>query len=261
MKRVSQEQVSKWSIEKNEKKTEWLRGLFLKKHAVDLAEFEDAMHFLDFLDREDSYKYSRQYYRYLVTMTRVLRYCPKLDGIRILETGGVSPLSEYLQRRNECYHTETDLRIEFDCEDDFADLLFSLEVFEHIKDVPEKDFREVVLFQESGVIRFAEEAFRVVKPGGYFVLTTPNACSAYVLDQLLQGKPPMLFRPHVREYTKSEILKMFAPFELVHYESMFIFFFLGDHAAQLIKNLAALGGSPDDRGDDHFFVFRKPINA
>src|ERR1700689_4477348 len=65
-----------------------------------------------------------------------------------------------------------------------------------------------------------DEIHRILKPGGYLVLTTPNIASARSIAAVLQGFHPQLFstylRPkdgetdarHHREYTATEIRQL-----------------------------------------------------
>jgi len=257
LKRIDHNQRSRWSFEKDDEKFSWLNNIFTSRYANDLKHISILSEFHSFLTKNEGYKYSGHFYRYAMTMVRLLRHIPDPSGMTILETGGSSPLLDFLAHHNDCYHTESDLRLAFDCPDSWADLILSLEVFEHLKDQPEKSFDEVVLFQGSGTRQFAQEADRCLKPGGFLILTTPNALAAIVMKRFPYGEVPMVFRPHVREYSKAEIVDCFSDFDLIYYESMYNFFDMHDDGAIVLKQIAQLGGKTVDRGDDHFFCFRK----
>jgi SAM-dependent methyltransferase len=102
----------------------------------------------------------------------------------------------------------------FDAEKDcfpYADAFFSTvlccELIEHLPSDP---------------MHLMSEVNRILKPGGHFVLTTPNIASLRALAGILQGFHPMLFpayiRPkasgetdarHAREYTAQEIQALY----------------------------------------------------
>lgn len=201
------------------------------------------------------------YYRYCQTFRAMTPYLQHVRDMHILETGSFCPITRFLASNGaHCQKTSSDLRYEIDAESNSADMLLSLEVIEHIKDQTEKTISEIVLFRGTGVRQYANEIFRVLKPGGLLVLTTPNPCSAIVLSRLIDNRPPMVFRPHVREYTRDELIEIFAAFVPVEVTTRYSFFLLS-HVRQM--EWAAIfernGWEASMRGDDHFAVFRKPI--
>lgn len=82
-------------------------------------------------------------------------------------------------------------------EDNFFDLIFSIETIEHI----DKD--------EA----FLKELFRVLKPSGKLIISTPNGD----ITNPDGGKPENPF--HIREYSVSEFKKLFTPFFNIQLES------------------------------------------
>jgi len=194
--------------------------------------------------------------RYVNTFRVLIAAMPRLYRLVVLEAGGRSPIAAFLAQHNDCFMSESDLRLAVDAPEGFADLVLSLEVLEHLKDVGEKSVVELALFQCSGAARYAAEICRVMKPGALLLLTTPNPCSFRALERLLAYEPPAVFRPHVREYTRAEVEALFAGLELVHYEAQFNFFFPLE--APWRERFASLGWDATARGDDHLFLFRKP---
>jgi SAM-dependent methyltransferase len=76
--------------------------------------------------------------------------------------------------------------------DDSFDLVFLGEVIEHIYDLPEA----------------IKEVKRILKPGGYLALTTPNLASWFNRILLLFGKCPITYHPAPIMYNRS-LLKRF----------------------------------------------------
>jgi len=79
--------------------------------------------------------------------------------------------------------------------------------------------------------------------------------------QLIEFEPPMIYRDHVREYTRPEILNIFKELELIQYTTYYSYFF-PDDGPDLAKEWAArIGWNPEWRGDCHFALFRKPMTT
>jgi SAM-dependent methyltransferase len=98
--------------------------------------------------------------------------------------------------------------------DGAVDLAFALEIVEHL----------------ATPYRLADEAFRLLAPGGHLVLTTPNVTRVGNVFKLLIGRSPNdrlappgyddpddEWRPHTREYAMGEIVEILtgAGFEVV----------------------------------------------
>jgi hypothetical protein len=186
-------------------------------------------------------------------------YLTELPGKKVLETGSFCDISFFLERQGfTCCKTSTDLRMSIDAEDDSIDLLLSLEVIEHLKDVPENGINEIVLFNGSGVRQYASEVGRVLRKGGMLVLTTPNPCSIRALELLINQQAPMIFRPHVREYSKQELLSIFSGLENLVATTHFSFFQLKkENRKKWLDIFGQNGWDQASRGDDHFMIFRK----
>ena len=140
--------------------------------------------------------------------------------------------------------------------------MLSFEVMEHIKDRRTEQGISGA-FNESGVRQFASEIFRILKPGGVLFLTTPNSTSLYSIVEALEGRPPMVYRPHVREYSFGEVQQIFSNMQLEAHETHYPFWPYSFATRQLRepmlkKIFSDQGYSPENRGEFHFFKFRKP---
>lgn len=96
----------------------------------------------------------------------------------------------------------------------FFDVVIASEILEHVF-YPEK---------------VLSEAIRVLKKGGYLILTFPNSGSLHLrLSLLFSGASPLLNYPqnreHIRFFNKADILKMTDSLEEVHYQGLGSFLF------------------------------------
>lgn len=222
--------------------------------------FPEYQYFVKYLD--DFCPGDDHYFRYCNTFALMLESGLNVSGKVVMETGHPSPITRFMPALGaSATGSKGDLRYTIEAPSASVDVLLSFEVMEHIKDQTERSFDDIVLFNESGVRRFAAEIGRVLKPGGVLYLTTPNACSLYSTIQILENKPPVLFRPHVREYSREEVEEIFGDFTVESYKSHYSLFYLSsaDRAPYLKRYFADLGFSADDRGDLHFFKFIKPL--
>ena len=261
MKAVSQLDVpKKVRTYDNEKKSNFIKSIVRDELIPNFEQLTQFEEFFSYMNSSECYKDSMHYFRYINTCGEIMSSFQEIKNLNIIETGSASPLTIFLSDNNSCYKTESDLRIKIDAENNFADLVFSFEVLEHIKDIPEESFDEVVLFQGSGAKQYAKELTRVIKPGGFLVLTSPNPNSYQVISNTINEKPPYIYRPHVREYTRTEVLELFSDLELVSHKTLFNFFMLSARARRQMNELFdKMSWSKENRGDDHFFVFRKPL--
>jgi SAM-dependent methyltransferase len=216
--------------------------------------------FLEFLH---NYSDHPHYLRFAQTMASLLNSIGDVlsSGATkdICETGELCPISWFLRDRG--FHVAevlADLRYPSETADESYDLVFSLEVIEHIKDQRERDIDELTLFNASGVRTYAQELYRILRPGGFLVLSTPNPNSLIALRRLIDFEPTMVFRGHVREYTKSELIKIFKRLELINYDCFYSYFLPFD-GEQIAEDLSAsIGWKSAHRGDCQFLLFRKP---
>ena len=233
-----------------------LHSNYLKSQYGELSEWNE---FYEFIDSIEYYKYGHQchhFYRYLSTYGEIIKKVGTIKRKNILVTGGKCPITEYLSNTNKCYLSESDLRTSIDAPDNYANIIISLEVLEHIKDSPEKSMSEIVLFQESGARQYAREVCRTLKKKGLLILTTPNPNSYRSILQSIQHNSPGIFRPHVREYTKQEVRQIFSDMKVIRYKSMHNMFYIGGSHLEPEAQFKSMQWSTKKRGDNHFFIFK-----
>lgn len=257
MKAVAEIEKPVWGAVSNTEKMEYIAALTEKKILPEYSKCADFMEFFNYLSSQKAFCESSHYYRYLNTFGAIAKEMGEISGKKIIETGGASPILSFLARKNDCFVTESDLRTEIDVETNFADISLSFEVAEHIKDQAAGDFSDVVLFNESGIRSFALELHRATKIGGSLFLTTPNCCSYRAIENAVNHEAPYIFRPHVREYSKAELARIFDSFGIKNYLTQFNFFMLDNQSKFYDKLFEKQGWSTEDRGDDHFFHFTK----
>lgn len=125
---------------------------------------------------------------------------PYVDSI--LDLGGRSDFTSMV----EDYYGKTavtyskDLRKPLDIPDQSYGLVMCTEVIEHIA---ESGDEHVATF--GPLRRLLSEIKRVLKPGKWFYLSTPNAAGWLSLKRWLDGNSPMSYDKHLREYTADEI--------------------------------------------------------
>jgi len=248
MKEINKEMTPQWSIKPNPKKEKAIATVVKRQLLPKFRSNPVFVEFFDYLNALPEFTSSSHYSQAGI----------ELAGLNIVEVGGASPISTFLAQHNRCFITESDLRVEVDIDSQFADLVLNFEVIEHIKDKPENALSDVVLFQESGVRTFASECDRVLKPGGTMIATTPNCVSLRAIENAIDQRPPYIFRPHVREYSIEELIDIFSGLDMVHHETMFNFYHLSDQSRKKWNQIfRSQGWSTENRGDDHFVVFRK----
>lgn len=154
-------------------------------------------------------------------------------------------------------------------EEGFFDVVFSNEVLEHVE-----DDRQAV-----------EETFRVLKPGGSFVIFTPNrgwpfeTHGMFLRGKYYWGNIPFLpwmpkriytrLAPHVRNYSNRRVRKLLieAGFEIVHHRHVFPGFDGLVRKAGIIGQLIQkifhfLERTPlHFFGISHFIIARKPVST
>lgn len=186
-------------------------------------------------------------------------------AMRVLETGGSGDFTGLFAAaigvRPE--PTTTDLRYGLPIDDASYDVVLSMEVLEHLHDVPPTEFGRIPhSWEGTGTATHLAEAFRVLRPGGLLFLTTPNLCSLRSIQALIAGAPAGLYRPHVREYTPREVRTMVeaAGFRIETLETLDPWpGGITPPQAQRIRALIEQHGGPTVlRDGDIFLLARKP---
>lgn len=186
-------------------------------------------------------------------------------GEHAVELGGISLLARYMREHRGVEVSEyvRDLREPLQLPDAAFDAVLMLEVLEHLKDrdTAESPIEEIAMFTRSGAISCLREVNRILKPGGYLILTTPNACSVDAMGRILLGLHPFQYEPHVREYAPRDV-RMLAEetgFSCLTVSTFFSWNALpGFSRDKLIKVLIDLDYDASDRGDDMFCLLQKP---
>ncbi len=236
----------------------WVREqmeAFVIPNCIDPAEAQVAFEFFS------GSSFADQRVRYLLTYD-ILKRKLDLNGCDIAETGHLSGLSNWLRRTgSEVKELEGDFRYNIHADDKSADIVLCLEVIEHIKDQDARFFDDLVLFNYSGVRAFASELSRIVRPGGRLVVSTPNPCSLYCLEQIHGMKTPWLFPQHVREYAPEEIIDLLHEFnfECEYQTTMYTahYFDAVDRNIRLKKHFPDEENRQELRGDDALYIFRR----
>ena len=115
------------------------------------------------------------------------------DGDKVLDIGGSLIFKECfatIERDFDYQFTNRgkgDLRIEsLDYPDESFDMVMSHETIEHMYQLEGEG-----MLNTEGLINFWTEGYRLLKPGGYFLVSTRNRNCPSSWDKLHQGMPPM----------------------------------------------------------------------
>jgi SAM-dependent methyltransferase len=180
---------------------------------------------------------------------------------KVLEIGSADYLSSrVIWSAFECqdtwqrFNTTCDLRyapLPFD--DASMDGVLCLEVIEHLSDLQYQHATTL-----SGLFAFLDELFRVVRPGGKVLISTPNAASIWTIQRALLKQVPMMYDWHFREFTVDELRRImeFVGFDVIEIATEYVW-----HKwdfSPIVEFIKAQGYSLDDRGDDTFVVLRRP---
>lgn len=192
------------------------------------------------------------------------RYAASLDwlrgvvrpGDRVLELGGRGPFSDVFQAafpQARIEHSLLDLREPIPFPEHAFDVVLCMEVIEHVCDVQYAHATTL-----SGVKQCLAEIYRVLKPGGSMLLTTPNAAGATVMHRLLRHEPPWNWEYHFREFTIFEIQSLVkdAGFAIERVDTVQVWSSFGT-SPQLLSFLWLSGASVHARGDNTFLLARR----
>ena len=186
---------------------------------------------------------------------------PDKLGMHVLELGGESVATDLWRAdlpQVKWQNTDFDLRFPWPLQDELADVIVATEVVEHLSDQP-GELNEG--FYQLGFRAALRESLRVLKPGGFLLITTPNAASIVHLDLALKALPPWFYPLHVREYTLNDVIYQLQNigFEVQRKDIIHCLTTATntDYTSQFMLLLA--GGYPViNRGDDLFILARKP---
>ncbi len=175
----------------------------------------------------------------------------------ILDLGGESPFTKIIQRRwpgkLKPYYGG-DVRRGFVIPG--CDLVLCQEVLEHVSDLDRGEIQAHMLLASCWLC---------LKPGGHLFLTTPNCCSITAIHHALNLVPPMIYRPHVREYAPFELDEMIRAvgFEIIKRETFDVW-----RNAISVKSweeirgfIKRFGYSEELRGEDIFCLARRPLES
>jgi SAM-dependent methyltransferase len=180
-------------------------------------------------------------------------------NLQALEMGGVTIVTDLLMKRFPQYgwqNTHFDIRYAWDIPSESVDVIVSMEVLEHLSDLPDGINNG---FYSTGMKAALRESYRVLKPGGILFLTTPNGASAFNLLKSLAGAPAWFYPLHVREYTLEELHSALAETGLKVQRSQAVQCLTVDHQIDYTSVFQAMLQSParinlEQRGDDLFVV-------
>lgn len=189
--------------------------------------------------------------RFGLSIGEVQRMLP--PGSAVLDVGWPTIFTELMiEAGYPVQNVDFDIRNKWPKEDSLADAIFLMEVVEHLKDPEGATFDT---FLHAGLQNALAEARRVLKPGGYLFITTPNQASYGSIKRILRGGNPMLFKPHVREYTAEEIEWWVgqAGFRVVERKTMACY----EEADPMIVGMMNSVGAPLTNRDDTTFLWAR----
>lgn len=230
-----------------------------------MAEFEKQ---LEFLCRQRGYdeEYVRAWMPHRFRLFLSMRWLrPIVDGLQApvvgLELGAPSVVTDLLVRcfaRVRWHNTCGDLCSRWQLDDKSVDLMVCMEVLEHLSPQPE-GYEDT--FRPTGVVATLRECFRVLRPGGYLFITTPNAASCVHLKSVLTGNAPWFYEPHIREYTPSAVAALVASQGFTVEQWRTVHCLSAQQTVDyvpLFRMLLEYGYEVANRGDDIFLLARRP---
>ncbi|GJD54668.1 class I SAM-dependent methyltransferase [Methylobacterium dankookense] len=183
----------------------------------------------------------------------------------IIELGGLSRIGKFFEQEFNANFSsyENDLRKPFELPSESYDCVLCLEVIEHLKDAPasETDIERIGHFNYSGILNAFDEAYRILRPGGVLVLTTPNANSLGTIIRTAWGAPSFLYELHVRELSAEQVknFALSAGFQMEMFETFECYHIADENHYNAIRRLLQEVGCTTDRRDNcAFYLLRKP---
>lgn len=153
--------------------------------------------------------------------------------------------------------TTTNLHEDLPFEKNTFDGAIFTEVAEHIGDLNFMSSNT----NFSGLIHLICEIARVLETDAKCMMTTPNVASVLNISLLLRGSSPFMYPLHYREYTRYELEKILdiAGVDIVYFDSHNVFLKDEKLINKILELLAANRMPLENRGDDFFIVFSKPL--
>ena len=203
--------------------------------------------------------------RYRETIKYIRPYIK--DNMNILNVGAEGNLfNELFYVINNTVNVENsrfDIRYDFITTRQKYDLIISLEVIEHLKDRDSTTILNLAVFNNSGLWNFFINCNRLLNIHGLLFITTPNINGTRSLYNLLFYDNPNMYKPHVKELSRIELLNYcdLCEFKIISYDT----FNVWNNSKQdhpLIKKICELINEYDkslssDRNEDIFVLAEK----
>lgn len=223
----------------------------------------NAATFPEFLETQEKGLYYYDHQKRYVETYRFIEFSGIFDTFsekKILELGSGSPILSYLKSRGaDTSEYTAELRETITLDSGQFDAILLLEVFEHLKDIEGASSHNATQCF-TGPKHLLSEIHRILKPGSFLILTTPNVNSLAVLHNFFMKEPPYNYHPHPREYTKAEVLSLVreSGFEEVRSQIIDVWNLKPEaDKAKLLVAITEYGADISERGDDMMFIFRK----
>lgn len=188
-----------------------------------------------------------------------------LEGKTIIELGAHCRIGLFAEKTlgAQCVFYEKELREPYEIPSHAFDAALCFEVLEHMKDrtaLERAEHGDIGTWNYSGALNLLNESYRIIKPGGVLLITTPNCTSVDAIATLMSGDGPFMFDPHVRELPPIRVraLAELAGFTLESFGTIFAWKVFPDELRRkILKMIEDLGFNPEHRGDDSYYVFRR----
>lgn len=188
--------------------------------------------------------------RYAESLKAIQRHVPR--GTPILDISWPTIFDDILMQDYPVQNGDWDIRNPWPRQSESAPVILLMEVVEHLKDPEPSTFDT---FEFKGLTNALAEAKRVLVPGGLLFISTPNMGSTGALKRLVRGASPMLYAPHVREYTTFEMEWFLgqAGFSVIERTTVACY---EETDAAIVQVIEGLGG-PGICRDDTTFIFAR----